>query len=189
MKASLREHILDVAEELFYAQGTRAVGIDRIIAEADIAKATLYAHFNSKHALILAYLQRRSDRVLGFMGDTIHATAGESAKSVVMAMFDVLQHNTGVDSPFRGCAFMLAVAENAGDEPIRNIAISHKQAVSELFRSVIGADTPGAQRLAEQIALCYEGALSTIAIHKSNRCIEAAKASIENCFKIAADPM
>lgn len=184
MNNDLHEHILDVAEELFYREGTRTVGVDRIIAEAKIAKATLYAHFSSKHALIVAYLKRRSERVLGFMSRSVQGASGESLPTV-LAVFDELQRNTGVDSPFRGCAFMLAVAENAGDEPIRNVAIGHKQAIKHMFETIVARDRQDAGRLAEQIALCYEGALATIAIHKSNACIDAAKHAVEHYFAVA----
>ena len=50
---------METAERLFYAEGVRAVGIDRIIAEAEVAKMTLYNHFASKDDLILAVLQYR----------------------------------------------------------------------------------------------------------------------------------
>ena len=56
---SARQRLLQTAERLFYAEGIRAVGIDRIIAEAEVAKTTLYSHFPSKDALILAVLQKR----------------------------------------------------------------------------------------------------------------------------------
>ena len=58
-KRSARERILETAERLFYAEGIRAVGVDRIIAEAGVAKMTLYNHFASKDDLILAALQHR----------------------------------------------------------------------------------------------------------------------------------
>ncbi|MEL6385648.1 MAG: TetR/AcrR family transcriptional regulator, partial [Cyanobacteria bacterium J06626_18] len=58
----LREHILEVADALFYEQGIHAVGIDRVIAVAGIAKTSLYRYFPSKDALIKAYLERRDER-------------------------------------------------------------------------------------------------------------------------------
>src|SRR5262245_10312606 len=61
-----RNRILETADRLFYRQGIRAVGIDRVIAEADVAKATLYAHFPSKDDLIVATLRRREESVRAF---------------------------------------------------------------------------------------------------------------------------
>jgi AcrR family transcriptional regulator len=53
-----RERILDAAFRLFYARGIRAVGVDLIIAESGVAKATFYKHFPAKDDLVLAYLDR-----------------------------------------------------------------------------------------------------------------------------------
>src|SRR6185295_8231158 len=60
-RPSARERILETAYELFSRHGTRAVGVDRIIAECGIAKMTLYRNFASKDELILAFLQRRDE--------------------------------------------------------------------------------------------------------------------------------
>ena len=59
---SPRQRLLDTATRLFYAEGIRAVGIDRIIAEAGVAKATFYNHFPSKDDLVLAYIEEQ-DRI------------------------------------------------------------------------------------------------------------------------------
>ncbi|MFO1201621.1 MAG: TetR/AcrR family transcriptional regulator [Tabrizicola sp.] len=56
--ASARDRILSVAGPLFYREGYRAIGIDRVIAEADVAKATFYKHFPSKDDLIVAWIAR-----------------------------------------------------------------------------------------------------------------------------------
>ena len=55
-----RDHLLDTAFRLFYRDGYHAVGIDTILAEAKLAKMTLYHHFSSKEELIVALLDRRS---------------------------------------------------------------------------------------------------------------------------------
>lgn len=60
-----RERLLETATRLFYAEGIHTVGIDRIIAEAGIAKATFYRHFKTKEDLVVAYLEREYDRQRG----------------------------------------------------------------------------------------------------------------------------
>ena len=60
-KSDARQRILETAERLFYANGVRSVGIDRIIAESDVAKMTLYNHFASKDELILEVLRYREE--------------------------------------------------------------------------------------------------------------------------------
>src|SRR5262245_2695423 len=61
-----RQRILETADRLFYQEGVRAVGVDRIIAEAGVAKMSLYKHFPSKDDLILAVLKHREVSVLEF---------------------------------------------------------------------------------------------------------------------------
>ena len=65
IKSKARQRIVETAERLFYAEGVRSVGIDRIIAEAEVAKMTLYNHFSSKDDLILAVLQYREEKFDG----------------------------------------------------------------------------------------------------------------------------
>jgi AcrR family transcriptional regulator len=59
---SAKERLVDVASRLFYLDGIHAVGVDRIVTEANVAKATLYTHFASKDELVAAHLSRHSDR-------------------------------------------------------------------------------------------------------------------------------
>src|SRR5206468_4396180 len=56
----VRDRLLDAADRLFYREGVLAVGIDRILAEADAAKASLYQHFGCKDQLVASYLERRT---------------------------------------------------------------------------------------------------------------------------------
>ncbi|MCA9179587.1 MAG: TetR/AcrR family transcriptional regulator, partial [Planctomycetales bacterium] len=71
-KSDARQRIVETAERLFYAEGVRAVGIDRIIAEAEVAKMTLYNHFPSKDDLILAVLQFREEKFDGLFDKWMH---------------------------------------------------------------------------------------------------------------------
>ena len=71
-----KQRILDTADRLFYAEGVRAVGIDRIIAESGVAKMTLYAHFRSKDDLILAVLRYREEQFMTWFGQAMERPAG-----------------------------------------------------------------------------------------------------------------
>ena len=56
----VRDRLLDAADRLFYQEGVRAVGIDRVLSEADAAKASLYQHFGSKDQLVASCLERKT---------------------------------------------------------------------------------------------------------------------------------
>src|SRR3954447_11536840 len=85
-----RERILETADRLFYQAGIRAVGIDRIIAQAGVAKMSLYKHFPSKDDLILAVLKHREQAVLEFFRSAIERH-GKKAKNPLRAFFVALK--------------------------------------------------------------------------------------------------
>ena len=96
-----RQRILETADRLFYQDGLRAVGIDRIIAEANVAKMSLYKHFPSKDDLILAVLQYREESVLEFFRSAMERH-GKKAKSPLRAFFAALKEwfETSPGGPF-----------------------------------------------------------------------------------------
>ena len=85
-----RQRILETADRLFYQEGIRAVGIDRIIAEAGVAKMSLYKHFPSKDDLILAVLKHREEGVLEFFRSAMERH-GKKAKTPLRAFFAALE--------------------------------------------------------------------------------------------------
>jgi AcrR family transcriptional regulator len=145
-----RERILDTADRLFYEHGVRAVGI----AEAAIAKATLYAHFPSKDDLILAVLQHREKAVLEFFRTAMER---HGKKPPLRAFFAALKE--WVESPgFRGCAFQNAAIELADPKhPGTEFVRGHKRRFSELLRGIV-------EELAPAISLLVEGAIVTTAV-------------------------
>ena len=56
---SSRERIIATANELFYRQGYHQTGINQIIEESGVAKATFYSNFKSKEELCVEYLRER----------------------------------------------------------------------------------------------------------------------------------
>src|SRR3954469_7077118 len=99
VRSPARRRVLDAAGRLFYAEGIHAVGIDRVIAEAAVAKATFYHHFPSKDDLVCAYLQEQRDLVR-------QATVpdGDTHVERILSVFDALGEFT-CGPGFRGCAF------------------------------------------------------------------------------------
>ncbi|WP_433193434.1 TetR/AcrR family transcriptional regulator [Nocardia sp. CA-107356] len=100
-----RERLLDTATRLFYAEGIHTVGIDRIIAEAGIAKATFYRHFKTKDDLVVAYLVREYARQRA----AFQAVPGEGVDSIV-GIFERLGE-LSCKPGFRGCPFLNAAVE------------------------------------------------------------------------------
>ena len=173
MKEPISEHILAAAGSLFYSEGIRAVGIDRIIEEAKVAKATLYRHFPSKDHLVAAYLQNRHERVIGSLRDVLDTA--HAPREQVRVIFERLHEKA--DSPeFRGCAFALAVAEHGDSARVVSVARTHKRMVRDIFRT-IAAKKPGidADRAAAHLSLLYEGALATVAVERDPQAVLSAR--------------
>ncbi|MFI1918804.1 TetR/AcrR family transcriptional regulator [Nocardia sp. NPDC020380] len=100
-----RERLLDTATRLFYAEGIHTVGIDRIIAEAGVAKATFYRHFKTKDDLVVAYLVREYGR----QREVLESVPGSGAESIT-GIFERLGE-ISCGPGFRGCPFLNAAVE------------------------------------------------------------------------------
>jgi AcrR family transcriptional regulator len=170
-----RQRILESAGRLFYAEGVRAVGIDRIIAESGVAKMTLYAHFRSKDDLILAVLRHREEQFMAWFAEAMgrHAKAGEGG---LAALFDALKE--WFETPtFRGCAFINASVELAdAGHPGSVFARQHKVRF-HAFLSKLIAESLGeaAAKLAPAVALLIEGAIVAAVIEGSPRTADVAR--------------
>jgi AcrR family transcriptional regulator len=161
------DHIIDTASALFYREGTKSVGVDRIIAESGVAKATMYRYFSGKDALIAACLKRRHDKVLEALRTGVEKVPARG-HGRILAIFDLLYVKAGTPD-FRGCAFMLAVAENEGSDEVLEIARAHKAAVLELFAELLPSTWIDVQKTAAQLNLLYDGAMAQILIHRDGR--------------------
>jgi AcrR family transcriptional regulator len=151
------ERILTVASDLFYREGIRAVGIDRIIAEAGVAKASLYANFKSKDELIVAYLAHQS----GVWRDDVDAAlaAIEDPAEGIRRLFEVLADDFD-DSVFRGCPFANAAAEYPdAAHPSRRVIDDYRSWLRERLTGLARAaelQHPGG--VATALVMVYDGA-------------------------------
>jgi len=159
-----RQRILETADRLFYQDGIRAVGIDRIIAEAGVAKMSLYKHFLSKDDLILAVLQHREQGVLEFFRSSMERH-GKKAKTPLRAFFAALKDF--FESPgFRGCPFQNAAVELADPaHPGTEFVRVHKQRFNEFLRGLV-EQTVGkaAAKVAPAVNILVDGAIITAVI-------------------------
>jgi len=174
MASPRREHLIDTAARLFNEHGYHATGIDRILAEAGVAKMTLYNHFRSKDELILAVLRRRDETFRNSLIRALERRA-ETPRERLAAIFDVLQEWFRSDA-FHGCMFINASAEyGAPDSAIRAAACEHKRLLAAYIEGLAreaGAGEPA--ELAAEIALLMEGAIVSAQINCD--CAAAAQA-------------
>lgn len=170
-----RQRLIETADRLFYRDGFRSVGIDKIIAEAGVAKMTLYSHFPSKDDLLLAVLQYREQLVTEFFqaAMTRHAKAG---KSPLDPFFAALKD--WLESPaFRGCAFINATVELANPEhPGAEYCRSQRERFNGMLKSLI-AESIGSKstRLLPAISLLVEGAIVTAQMHQDPKAADVAR--------------
>jgi AcrR family transcriptional regulator len=133
-RASGRERILETAYRLFSRYGTRAVGVDRIIAESGVAKMTLYRNFASKDELILAFLERRRDRWTREWLQATVETRGGTPAECLLAIFDVFGE-WFLREDFEGCSFINVMLEVEDREhPVRRASV---QQLSEIRDFII----------------------------------------------------
>ena len=159
-----RERIIDSAERLFYRHGVRAVGIDRIIAEAGVAKMTLYNHFKSKDELILSVLIHREDVFDRFLDERCEHYM-QRGKDPLAAFFATLKE--WFESPgFRGCSFINAAVELADEgHPASQFSKEHKAKFRGRIKKAI-LDSVGkvGSRFTASVALLIEGAIVTAVV-------------------------
>ncbi|WP_260609447.1 TetR/AcrR family transcriptional regulator [Streptomyces sp. WAC 01325] len=175
-RRAARERILDTASELFEAHGLRGVGVDRIIAQSGVAKATLYAHFPSKDELAAAYLRQTDD---SWRGKLLRAAlaAGDDPREQMVGLFDAVAsayHRHG----FHGCPFINAAAESEPGSAPHIETAKHKMRVRAWVRTMAeaaGATDP--DELALQITLLVDGTLAAGKLEQNPAMPTAAKAA------------
>ena len=154
-----RERILRTAHDLFYAEGLRATGIDRVIAEAGVTKVTFYRHFPSKNDLILAYLNRRHDLWMTWFTEALarHGGASRGAQALPPVLNEWFSGQAL--GGFRGCAFLNGVSEIGPAIPaVVEATRQHKQQMTDAIEALL---LPSGQRrqTAEAVAIAVEGAI------------------------------
>ena len=179
-----RQRILETADRLFYQDGIRAVGIDCIIAEANVAKMSLYKHFPSKDDLILAVLRHREEGVLKFFRSATERHA-KKTKNPLRAFFAALKE--WFETPgFRGCAFQNAAVELADPtHPGTGFVRGHKQRFAEFLRGLVEQSVgKRAAKVAPAVTLLVEGAIVTAVIQGKP---DAADVARDAALKLVAE--
>jgi AcrR family transcriptional regulator len=157
---SPRERVLDTAYDLFSRHGIRAVGVDRIIATSGVAKMTLYRHFRSKEALVLAFLQEREKRwTMEWLHAEVSSRADDGAGRM-LAIFDVFDEWFR-QPDFEGCSFINVLLEFGElGHPFQQASIGHLATIRGLvqeFAEEAGVNDPEA--VARQWHILMKGSI------------------------------
>lgn len=171
---SARERILRSAFRLFYAHGPRGAGVDTVIADSGVAKATLYKHFPSKDDLVLAYLDQVDGAWLGQLRSAARA-AGEDPRAQLVGMFDALSSACRREG-YHGCAFINTAAESVAGSPVHARTVEHKALVRSWVTDLAaraGAAEPAL--LARQLTVLLDGGLAGGVLDADPLTPEAAK--------------
>jgi AcrR family transcriptional regulator len=154
-RPSARERLLAAANELFYNEGVHTVGIDRVIEQAGVAKASLYNTFGSKDELVRAYLEGRHASVTQRVMRAVDRY--DSPRERLLAVFEG-QGELFAEPDYRGCAFTRASAESHPGDAAERAADAYRRWVRTLLTDLAaqaGVTEPGV--LARQLHLLYEG--------------------------------
>jgi AcrR family transcriptional regulator len=154
-KQSARERLLAAANELFYAEGVQTVGIDRVIEQAGVARASLYNTFGSKENLIQAYLESRHEATVDRLRDSVERHSDPRQR--LLAVFDT-QAEMFAEPNFHGCAFITASAEAPDGGLIEHAADDYRAEIRSLLTELAreaGAGDPAA--LGQQLQLLFDG--------------------------------
>jgi AcrR family transcriptional regulator len=148
-----RERILHAAHDLFYRDGVRATGIDRVIAESGVAKLTFYRQFESKDALVLAFLDLRHERWMAWFAGAL-ARHGGTPAALVPALREWF-----AGPEFRGCAFLNSVGELGPALPaVLETTRRHKAGMTAAIAGLLPRGA-GRARHARALALAVDGAI------------------------------
>jgi AcrR family transcriptional regulator len=179
------ERVLEIASELFYGEGINTVGVDRIAAEADASKATLYAHFGNKDGLVAAYLDRRS--ALSRQQFKEHLQSQVDAREKLLKIFESLVDWYSQED-FRGCHFIHAGSELTDPEhPAVAVTKRHRKWVKTRFEELSDAlGAPEPHLLAAQLLMLYDGATIAADLDRYQEAARAARQAAERLIGPAA---
>ena|SRR5882757_113195 len=163
-RSEARERLLATASRLFYREGIRAVGVERILAEAPATRATFYRHFPSKEDLVVAYLRGVDTHIRAGTQAAIEAapSPADALRAIGTAVADAL-----AEPEFRGCAFLKAAAEYPDpDDRVHQAVLEHRAwyaaTLTELFAQVFGTSPrrPNPEHAARHFVMMRDGAMS-----------------------------
>jgi AcrR family transcriptional regulator len=160
-KSGARDRLIAAAERLFYAEGIHAVGVDRLCAEAEVSKRSLYQHFTGKDEVVTVMLQAKAAETLAHL-----APSDTPPRRRILSIFEQLDQAAD-SSDFHGCPFVSAATElKDPDHPAVQVARAEKLALTRYFADALregGVRHPDAVGL--QLTLLFDGASAYAVVH------------------------
>jgi len=174
-RQTARERLLAAANELFYREGVHTVGIDRVIEQAGVAKASLYNTFGSKDELVGAYLEGRHARTAAHITHSLEKY--RTPREKLLGVFEA-QGELFAEPGFRGCAFVSASSESPS-EVVSRASDSYRTWVRDLLTGLArDAGVPDPEALGRKLHMIYDGAsLSARADLDPSACVDARDAA------------
>ena len=174
--SAARERLLRTASELFYAEGLRGVGVDRIVSEAAVTRATFYRHFPGKEALVVAYLQA-VDRAVR---ERVRGTGAQLLRDLAGTIGDELCR-----PGFRGCAFINAAAEHPDpQDPVHRAVVVHREWLTGTVRAAFaeaGARDP--DDAARRFVMLRDGAMVAGYLGEPGTAATTLRAGVEDLLR------
>ena len=155
---------------MFYRDGINVTGIDRVIAGAGVAKASLYNNFSGKDELIAAYLEASLERFVDLLDELAEvAEPGER-----LAQFFAELARSASDAAFSGCPFANAAVEVTPESPAHEVIVRFYERLAQFFAHVV--ETTPDDPAVKQLIVCYDGAMSAAKVLRDPSLITAAEA-------------
>lgn len=159
--ATAQEQLLDAAQDLFYREGIRAIGVDAVVERAGVNKMSLYRQFSSKEELVVAYLNRMDEGFRRRIEASFAKHPDEPAKQLVQAVDDLVRRASA--PAYRGCPFVNVACEFSDPaHPARQAVARNKQYLMQrLVEIATAAGASNAVELADSLALVVDGIYAT----------------------------
>ena len=167
-KNPVRQRILDTATRLFYEQGYNSTGINQVIAESEVAKASFYDHFPTKEDLCVTYLHTDSEKWMLSVANKLEGK--KTVEDKIITLFDHVGHFAR-ENHYRGCAFLNVLSEvGTSSTKITEAIKMHKNKLLSLFQEMVGSP-----KRVQQLYLLYESALMESQVFAEDWPIKRAK--------------
>lgn len=185
--SAARERLLRTASQIFYTEGIHAVGVDRIVAQAQVTRATFYRHFPGKEDLVLAYLRAQDDSLRARLG--ADPQTPDEAAEVLRAMVEAMGGEI-CRTGFRGCPFINAAAEYPDPQhPVHALVVEHRAWLEGVARRALErTGHPDASAAAHTFMMLRDGAMVAGYLDDPSRAADGLRTAVDALVAASADP-